>query len=81
MPLYEYDCGSCQKRIEAIQKFADAPLTDCPECGAKAALQKRMSLNSFSLKGTGWYSTDYKKSTPSSGGAASGGTSSSSSSS
>ncbi|MBL7714085.1 MAG: zinc ribbon domain-containing protein [Bdellovibrionales bacterium] len=64
MPLYEYRCEKCEKTIEAMQKFSDAPLETCEFCGGK--LHKLMSLNSFSLKGTGWYSTDYKKSTSSS---------------
>jgi len=59
MPLYEYDCETCQKHLEIIQKFSDAPLTVCPECQGK--LVKRLSLTSFQLKGTGWYNTDYRK--------------------
>jgi putative FmdB family regulatory protein len=60
MPLYEYQCETCKKVHEFIQKFSDAPMTECPEC--KGPLHKLMSLNSFSLKGTGWYTTDYKRS-------------------
>lgn len=60
MPLYEYDCEKCQKHLEIIQKFSDAPLHECPDC--KGALVKRLSLTSFQLKGTGWYNTDYRKS-------------------
>lgn len=59
MPLYEYDCSGCQKRLEIIQKFSDNALTVCPECGG--TLSKALSLGSFQLKGTGWYNTDYKK--------------------
>lgn len=62
MPIYEYVCESCEKITEAMQKFADAPLTDCELCGAKGTLSKKISRTSFALKGTGWYSTDYKKS-------------------
>lgn len=60
MPVYEYRCLKCEKIHEAIQKFSDAPLTECPEC--KGELTKIMSLSSFSLKGSGWYTTDYKRS-------------------
>ncbi len=67
MPLYEYQCEACKKVIEAIQKFSDAPLTQCPECH-KDSLKKLMSNTSFALKGSGWYTTDYKKSSPSGGG-------------
>lgn len=59
MPLYEYGCENCGKITEVMQKFSDAPLEKCPEC--EAPVQKLMSRTSFQLKGTGWYSTDYKK--------------------
>jgi putative FmdB family regulatory protein len=65
MPLYEYACNPCKKVHEVMQKFSDAPLAACPDCGAQ--VEKLMSLSSFALKGSGWYSTDYKKSGSSSG--------------
>ena len=40
-----------------MQKFSDAPLKKCPACGGRMA--KLMSMNSFQLKGSGWYVTDY----------------------
>jgi predicted nucleic acid-binding Zn ribbon protein len=43
------------------QKFEDPPLEHCPEC--RAPVKKLMSLGGFALKGNGWYTTDYKKST------------------
>ncbi len=58
MPIYEYKCESCGRIVEAFQKFSDDPLTSC-ECGG--SLHKMMSLNSFHLKGSGWYVTDYAK--------------------
>jgi putative FmdB family regulatory protein len=57
MPIYEYKCKKCGKITEAIQKVSDPPLEKC-ECGGK--LVKIVSRNSFILKGTGWYKTDYK---------------------
>ncbi|MDR1871402.1 MAG: zinc ribbon domain-containing protein [Deltaproteobacteria bacterium] len=59
MPLYEYQCHSCHEVTETLQKFSDAPLTVCPRCGGQ--LSKLMSVNSFQLKGGGWYATDYAK--------------------
>jgi len=59
MPIYEYSCQECGHSLEAIQKLADAPLTDCPECG-KAALKKQISAPAFRLSGGGWYETDFK---------------------
>lgn len=57
MPVYEYECLSCRVTTEAMQKFSDAPLTTCRECGGQ--LRKLISNTSFVLKGTGWYKTDY----------------------
>lgn len=62
MPLYEYCCEKCEKVSEIVQKFADAPLTDCELCGGMGTLSKLISRSSFALKGSGWYTTDYKKS-------------------
>lgn len=59
MPLYEYRCAACGHELEAMQKMSDAPLTDCPECGAPA-LKKKISAAAFRLKGGGWYETDFK---------------------
>ena len=59
MPIYEYQCTDCGHRLESIQRFSDAPLTDCPVC-AKSALRKLLSAPAFRLKGGGWYETDFK---------------------
>jgi putative FmdB family regulatory protein len=59
MPLYEYQCPKCEKVFDVIQKFSDAPLEKCEECGGPVS--KLISMSSFALKGTGWYTTDYKK--------------------
>lgn len=59
MPIYEYQCQACGHSFDAIQKFSDAPLSQCPEC-QKEALSKLISAPSFQLKGSGWYETDFK---------------------
>ena len=59
MPIYEYQCDSCGKRIEALQKISDDPLKICSSCGS-ASLRKLVSAASFRLKGKGWYETDFK---------------------
>ena len=64
MPIYEYECVKCHQTTEAVQKFSDPPSTDCPHCHGR--LKKLMSLNSFHLKGSGWYVTDYAGKKPSS---------------
>jgi putative FmdB family regulatory protein len=59
MPFYEYRCEACGHELEAMQKMSDAPLTDCPACGAPS-LTKLISAAGFRLKGGGWYETDFK---------------------
>jgi len=60
MPIYAYRCEDCGHELDALQKISDAPLTECPECGA-AALKKQITAAAFRLKGAGWYETDFKK--------------------
>ncbi|UCG77805.1 MAG: FmdB family transcriptional regulator [Nitrospirota bacterium] len=57
MPIYEYKCSDCSEEMEFIQKFSDDPIEECPKC--KGRLEKLISANSFVLKGSGWYKTDY----------------------
>lgn len=57
MPIYEYDCGKCGRRTEAIQRMDEAPLRTCPHCGGR--LKKAISAPAIQFKGTGWYVTDY----------------------
>ena len=59
MPIYAYKCGSCGHAKDALQKITDAPLTQCPACGA-SAFSKQLTAPAFQLKGTGWYATDFK---------------------
>jgi|TARA_Y100000310_G_scaffold321335_1_gene378812 putative FmdB family regulatory protein len=59
MPIYEYQCGACGHRLEKLQRLADEPLLDCPEC-SRTALTKLVSAAAFRLKGVGWYETDFK---------------------
>ena len=57
MPIYEYECESCDKRFELIQKFSDKPVKKCPRCGG--TVHKILSAPALLFKGTGWYVTDY----------------------
>jgi putative FmdB family regulatory protein len=59
MPLYEYQCKKCKHRFEKIQKFSDAPIKKCPECGG--AVEKLLSQSAVQFKGSGWYVTDYAR--------------------
>jgi len=57
MPIYEYKCQKCGRQFEAFQGINEPDLKSCKFC--KGKVHKIMSITSFSLKGTGWYATDY----------------------
>ncbi|MCC6146678.1 MAG: zinc ribbon domain-containing protein [Anaerolineaceae bacterium] len=59
MPIYTYRCENCGVRFERSQKFSDAPLTRCPECGKKA-LHKVYTPVGIVFKGSGFYATDHR---------------------
>ena len=59
MPIYEYLCGDCGHKLDALQKLSDEPLVHCPHCAAPS-LKRQMSAPSFRLKGGGWYETVFK---------------------
>lgn len=59
MPIYAYKCGACGHAKDVLQKISDAPLTQCPACGAEA-FSKQITAAGFQLKGSGWYATDFR---------------------
>jgi putative FmdB family regulatory protein len=59
MPIYAYRCESCGHSKDVLQKMSDAPLTDCPQCGA-SSFRKQVTAAGFQLKGSGWYVTDFR---------------------
>ena len=55
MPIYEYaavdkGCPHCQARFDVLQKMADAPLTQCPEC--EQAVTRVISVPSVAAGGS-----------------------------
>ena len=60
MPTYEYACAECGERLEAVQKFSDDPLTECPACWGR--LRKLFSPVGIVFKGSGFYRTDSRSS-------------------
>jgi putative FmdB family regulatory protein len=56
MPTYTYQCDSCGNGFEAVQRFADEPLTECPECGSR--IRRVIQPVGVVFKGSGWYITD-----------------------
>ena len=60
MPTYQYACTACDERLEAVQRFTDAALTECPVCGG--ALRKVFSAVGVVFKGSGFYKNDSRDS-------------------
>ena len=67
MPTYDYRCKKCGKTFEKFQSMSDPLLKKClrPKCGG--AVERLIGAGAgLIFKGTGFYQTDYKKSSSSS---------------
>ncbi len=64
MPTYVYRCQQCNNHLEVIQKFSDAPLKVCPKC--QGQLRRVIHASGIVFKGSGWYVTDSRSSSPTS---------------
>ena len=60
MPIYVYQCTTCDEIIEANQPFDDDPLVTCPNCGLDKLKRKIQSV-SIKFIGNGFYINDNKK--------------------
>ncbi|MEU0115589.1 FmdB family zinc ribbon protein [Streptomyces bobili] len=69
MPTYQYQCTECGEGLEAVQKFTDNALTECPNCGGR--LKKVFSAVGIVFKGSGFYRNDSRGSSSTSSPAAS----------
>jgi putative FmdB family regulatory protein len=60
MPTYEYECQKCHERFELFQSIKEKPKTACPKCGGRV---KRLLGTGAGIifKGSGFYTTDYRK--------------------
>ncbi|MFG2307701.1 FmdB family zinc ribbon protein [Streptomyces sp. NPDC048566] len=64
MPTYQYQCTECGEGLEAVQKFTDDALTECPSCSGR--LKKVFSAVGIVFKGSGFYRNDSRGSSSSS---------------
>ncbi|MFE8017077.1 FmdB family zinc ribbon protein [Streptomyces antibioticus] len=64
MPTYQYQCTECGEGLEAVQKFTDDALTECPACHGR--LKKVFSAVGIVFKGSGFYRNDSRGSSSSS---------------
>jgi putative FmdB family regulatory protein len=77
VPTYQYQCTECGEGLEAVQKFTDDALTECPNCSGR--LKKVFSAVGIVFKGSGFYRNDSRGSSSSSSPASKPSTSTSSS--
>ncbi|MGI5376100.1 FmdB family zinc ribbon protein [Streptomyces sp. CA-251387] len=77
MPTYQYQCTECGEGLEAVQKFTDDALTECPSCQGR--LKKVFSAVGIVFKGSGFYRNDSRGASSSSSPASSKSSTSSSS--
>ena len=77
MPTYQYACTNPEGKhdFEVVQSFSDAPVSECPECGAP--VRKVYGSIGVVFKGSGFYRTDSRKAATASETASSNGSSSS----
>jgi len=66
MPVYQYLCPKCNLKFELKQSFSDESIVTCPKCQNGA--QRLFSSVPVIFKGSGFYSTDNRKSEPESTG-------------
>ncbi|MGW4999428.1 FmdB family zinc ribbon protein [Streptomyces hydrogenans] len=64
MPTYQYQCTECGEGLEAVQKFTDDALTECPACHGR--LKKVFSAVGIVFKGSGFYRNDSRSASSSS---------------
>ena len=67
MPTYDYECRSCHHTFEAFQSIKEEPLKKCPKCGKSV---RRLFGGGLGIifKGSGFYTTDNKRSSAVTGG-------------
>ena len=62
MPVYQYLCPKCNLKFELKQSFSDDSIVACPKCQNGA--RRLFSTVPVIFKGSGFYSTDNRKSEP-----------------
>lgn len=61
MPTYDYSCAACGHRFERFESINVEGAKECPKCGKKKAKRMLGTGAGLIFKGSGFYTTDYKK--------------------
>ena len=59
MPIYSYKCTSCNHEFDLKQGFDADPTQECPVC--KSPARRLFHPVGVIYKGSGFYTTDYRK--------------------
>ena len=59
MPIYEYECVSCNHLFELKQGFDAETTQPCPLC--QSGSRRKFHAPTVIYKGTGFYTTDYAR--------------------
>lgn len=62
MPTYEYGCLCCKNEFEVEQSVKAEPYAECPKCHVSCYNRLISRSTSFVLKGGGWATDNYSKS-------------------
>jgi putative FmdB family regulatory protein len=57
VPIYDYDCAECGRRIEVVHGVQAPGPTHCPNCGG-GPLKKAIAAPAVHFKGSGWAKRD-----------------------
>ena len=61
MPTYDDSCAACGHRFERFESINDDAIKKCPKCSKKKAKRQIGTGAGLIFKGSGFYTTDYKK--------------------
>ena len=64
MPAYDFKCPACSHVTEVTRPSTDDSEVACPRCGE--AMRRVFTPVGVHFKGSGFHSTDYRKSAPAS---------------
>lgn len=62
MPTYEYYCPDCDQLLDIFHSMKEDARTECPQCQKTNLTRKISGGSGLIFKGSGFYETDYKKS-------------------
>lgn len=65
MPTYDYKCENCKYSFEEMHSMKAKPLKKCPKCKKNKLVKLIGSGGCVIFKGSGFYATDYGKSSSS----------------